>query len=354
MGTLRLLASIYGVNKEGSVTLQMELRSLISYVVIVLTGSYKEAMDSQSTQTIKLPILQPQNGNAPIVTKTVDGKETVFPPTSVEEKVISATADEVPTSTEVNTASAPFTTVGVSVSTVEPITTASTLVTMRSEKAKVRGVVMQETTKTATRPTVPPQQHDSKDKEKGKMIVPNDEDDLTIDVTPLSIKIPIVDYKIYQEGKKSFFQIIRADGKNQMYLTFSKMLKNFDREDLEVLWKIVKARFKMIEPVNYMDIFLHLNLKTMFEYHVEDNIWKNQQGLVKVQNWKLFYSCGVHCVTVQSIPYYLLVEKMYPLTKHTIHQMFNDVKLQVDYECEMAFDLLRLVKKQLKEGYIPG
>ncbi|GJX14183.1 putative ribonuclease H-like domain-containing protein [Tanacetum coccineum] len=68
-------------------------------------------MDSQSTQTIKPPILQPgeyhlwkmrmeqylqcidytlweivENGNAPIVTKTVDGKETVIPPTSVEEK----------------------------------------------------------------------------------------------------------------------------------------------------------------------------------------------------------------------------------------------------------------------------
>ncbi|GKE85225.1 hypothetical protein Tco_1558967 [Tanacetum coccineum] len=62
-------------------------------------------MDTQSTQTIKLPILQPgeydpwkmrmehytlweiiENGNAPIVTKTVDGKETVIPPTSVEEK----------------------------------------------------------------------------------------------------------------------------------------------------------------------------------------------------------------------------------------------------------------------------
>nr|GFB07986.1 hypothetical protein [Tanacetum cinerariifolium] len=32
--------------------------------------------------------------------------------------------------------------------------------------------------------------------------------------------------------------------------------------------------------------------------------------------------------------------------------MFNDVKLQVDYECEMEFELLRLVKKQLKEGYV--
>ncbi|GKD03978.1 hypothetical protein Tco_1178952 [Tanacetum coccineum] len=169
---------------------------------------------------------------------------------------------------------------------------------------------------------------DDKEKEELKQcfeIVPDDGDDVTIDATPLSVKIPIVDYKIYQEGKKSFFQIIRADGKTQMYLTFSKMLKNFDREDLEVLWRIVKARFNKMKPVDYMDTFLLLTLKTMFEHHVED----------------------------ESIPYYLLVEKMYPLTNHTLHQMFNDVKLQVDYECEMAFDLLRLIKKPLKEGYVP-
>ncbi|GJU16008.1 hypothetical protein Tco_1143974 [Tanacetum coccineum] len=131
------------------------------------------------------------------------------------------------------------------------------------------------------------------------------------------------------------------------------MLRNFDREDLKVLWSIVKAIFKKTEPVNYMDTFLHLNFKTMFEHHLKDNVWKNQQALVKVPNWKLYDSCRVHCVTMQNILYYLLVEKMYPLTKHTLHQMFNDVKLQVDYECEMAFELLRLVKKQLKEGYVP-
>ncbi|GJX38587.1 hypothetical protein Tco_0251890 [Tanacetum coccineum] len=195
---------------------------------------------------------------------------------------------------------------------------------------------------------------DDKEKEELKQcfeIVPDDGDDVTIDATPLSVKIPIVDYKIYQEGKKSFFQIIRADGKTQMYLTFSKMLKNFDREDLEVLWRIVKARFKKTEPVNYMDTFLHLNLKTMFEHHVEDSIWKNQQGLVKVLNWKLFDSCGVHCVTVQTIPYYLLVEKMYPLTKHTLHQMFNNVKLQVDYESEMVAYKVNAAEKVNTAGY---
>ncbi|GKC76907.1 hypothetical protein Tco_1127681, partial [Tanacetum coccineum] len=121
------------------------------------------------------------------------------------EQVISAAADEVPTGdavntagTEVNTASAPVTTAGVSVSTAEPITIlilhiilllskqlpltttivfedkdltiAQTLVKIKSEKSKVRGVVMQEPSVTATRPTVPPQQHDPKDKGKVKMV----------------------------------------------------------------------------------------------------------------------------------------------------------------------------------------
>ncbi|GJW34243.1 putative ribonuclease H-like domain-containing protein [Tanacetum coccineum] len=67
-------------------------------------------------------------------------------------------------------------------------------------------------------------------------IISDDGDDVTIEATPLSTKSPtIVDYKIYKEGKKSYFQIIRADGNSQMYLTFGKMLKNFDKEDLEVL-----------------------------------------------------------------------------------------------------------------------
>nr|GEX81078.1 hypothetical protein [Tanacetum cinerariifolium] len=65
-------------------------------------------------------------------------------------------------------------------------------------------------------------------------IIHDDGDDVTIEATPLSLKSPtIVDYKIYKEGRKSNFQIIRADDNSQMYLTFSKMLKNFNKEDLE-------------------------------------------------------------------------------------------------------------------------
>nr|GEY60843.1 hypothetical protein [Tanacetum cinerariifolium] len=136
--------------------------------------------------------------------------------------------------------------------------------------------------------------HDDKESEEHKKcleIIPDNGADVSIDATPLSS---------------------------------NKMLKNFDSEALEVLWRLVKDRFIKVKLGDNMDSFLLHNLKTMFEYHVEYNI----------------------------ILYYLLVKKMYLLTNHTLHQMFNDVKLQVDYECEMAFELLILVKKQIKEGYV--
>nr|GEV98695.1 hypothetical protein [Tanacetum cinerariifolium] len=60
-----------------------------------------------------------------------------------------------------------------------------------------------------------------------------EDDDVAIEATSLSSKSPtIVDYKIYREGKKSYFKIIRADGNSQNYLTFRTMFKSFNREDL--------------------------------------------------------------------------------------------------------------------------
>nr|GEU44846.1 hypothetical protein [Tanacetum cinerariifolium] len=184
-------------------------------------------------------------------------------------------------------------------------------------------------------------------------IVP-DYDDVAIEAIPLSSKSPtIVDYKIYREGKKSYFKIIRADGNSQNYLTFRIMFKNFNREDLEVLRSIVKERFKKTKPVDDMNNLLFQTLKTMFKPYVEDIICKYQQGAVKVNNWKLFNSCGVYCVTIKNMVYYLLVEKIYLFTNSILHQLWSDVRLQVNYEVEMSYDLLRLIRRQINEGYKP-
>nr|GEX18297.1 hypothetical protein [Tanacetum cinerariifolium] len=159
-------------------------------------------------------------------------------------------------------------------------------------------------------------------------IVYEDDDDVAIEETPISSKSPtIVDYKIYKEGKKSYFKIIRADRNSQNYLTFRTMFKNFNREYLEALISIVKERFKKTKPVDDIENLLFQTLKTMFEPHVEDIIWKYQQRAVKVNNWKLFYSCRVYCVTTKTMVYYLLVEKMYLFTNNALHKLWSDRRI---------------------------
>ncbi|GJW40442.1 hypothetical protein Tco_0066287 [Tanacetum coccineum] len=73
-------------------------------------------------------------------------------------------------------------------------------------------------------------------------IISDDGDDVTIEATPLSTKSPtIVDYKIYKEGKKSYFKLSEHIVILRCIITFEKKLKNIVGEDLEVLWGINKA-----------------------------------------------------------------------------------------------------------------
>ncbi|GJZ84798.1 hypothetical protein Tco_0650137 [Tanacetum coccineum] len=129
-------------------------------------------------------------------------------------------------------------------------------------------------------------------------IIP-DEEEVTIDAIPLAIKSPcIVGWKIHKEGRKSYYQIIRANGKSQMYMIFSQMLKSFDMQDLKDLYKLVKVKYESTRTVEDLDLLLWGDLKTLFEPHVEDNVWRNQQDY-KVLDWKLYDSCGVHSLSMQ-------------------------------------------------------
>nr|GEU30323.1 ribonuclease H-like domain-containing protein [Tanacetum cinerariifolium] len=49
----------------------------------------------------------------------------------------------------------------------------------------------------------------------------------------------------------------------------------------------------------------------------------------------------------------LLVERRYPLTRFTLDQILNNVRLEVEEESEVSLELLRFVKRQQQEGYRP-
>nr|GEV36415.1 hypothetical protein [Tanacetum cinerariifolium] len=96
-------------------------------------------------------------------------------------------------------------------------------------------------------------------------IVPGEDDDVYTEATPIARKVPVVDYEIIELNNKPYNKIIRADGTHQLYISFLTLLKNFDREDLEALWNLVKERFSTSKPKNFSDDFLLTTLGAMFE-----------------------------------------------------------------------------------------
>ncbi|GJU62789.1 reverse transcriptase domain-containing protein [Tanacetum coccineum] len=85
-------------------------------------------------------------------------------------------------------------------------------------------------------------------------IVP-DEEEVAVDAIPLATKPPSIRYS-----------------------SMIHMLKSFYREDLETLWKLVKAKHGYTGPEEGYERVLSGDLKKMFEHHVEDAVWRNLQG----------------------------------------------------------------------------
>ncbi|GJS94870.1 hypothetical protein Tco_0801838 [Tanacetum coccineum] len=125
-----------------------------------------------------------------------------------------------------------------------------------------------------------------------------------------------------------YFKLIRANGRSKRYSSMIKMLQGIDREDLETLWKLVKAKHENTRPEEDYERVLWGDLKVMFEPDIKSEVWRNLQGY-KVTVWKLFDNCGVHFVRFRNLHIFMLVEKRYPLTPITISNMLNK-KLQAD------------------------
>ncbi|GKA02625.1 hypothetical protein Tco_0675406 [Tanacetum coccineum] len=97
-------------------------------------------------------------------------------------------------------------------------------------------------------------------------------DDVAIDAILLATKPPvIVEYKI-----------------------------GIDREDLQTLWKLVKAKHGGKRPEDKYERVLWGDLKVMFEPDRMSEVWRSLQGY-RVTIWKLFDSCGVHYVSAAEL-----------------------------------------------------
>nr|GEX16210.1 putative ribonuclease H-like domain-containing protein [Tanacetum cinerariifolium] len=111
---------------------------------------------------------------------------------------------------------------------------------------------------------------------------------------------PTIDHK--EIRSRPYWKIIRVSGIIEAYKSFEDILKAFDKEDLDALWRIVKEKLSLA---------------------------------------KLHSNCGVHQVssTTKRHDMYMLIEKDYPLSNEVMTLMLS-IKLQVEEDNEMARDMV--------------
>nr|GEV08850.1 hypothetical protein [Tanacetum cinerariifolium] len=95
---------------------------------------------------------------------------------------------------------------------------------------------------------------------------------------------------LVSEFKKS----IRVGGITESYKSFEDMLKGFDKEDLDALWRLVKEKISITVPTVDKEKALWVELKRLSEPDTDDVIWKLQRYMHYPITWKLYSNYGVH------------------------------------------------------------
>ncbi|GJS00016.1 hypothetical protein Tco_0316524 [Tanacetum coccineum] len=169
-----------------------------------------------------------------------------------------------------------------------------------------------------------------------------------IPINPVSIamKVPsIATYKIIKQGEKGVYQIVREDGTDIVYINFGAMLKDISRDDLTELYRIVMNRYGMDGPEDELEKVFWKYLKNMFEEPLStDPIW-SLLGQQRIISWRYYDSCRVHCLNLESMDIYMLIERQYPLSAEVCKAML-DKKLQGGKPDENCYKMLKMMEKQ--------
>ncbi|GJR50064.1 hypothetical protein Tco_1400585, partial [Tanacetum coccineum] len=97
-----------------------------------------------------------------------------------------------------------------------------------------------------------------------------------IEVESISTKFPIVDWRTCVLTETfMYYQVFRGDGSSKNYKVLSEMLEDFDRQDVEELYRLVKEKYSTSRLEGF-DLMLWGDLFVLFESDEEDEIWKSQ------------------------------------------------------------------------------
>ncbi|GJT64277.1 hypothetical protein Tco_1015757 [Tanacetum coccineum] len=164
-----------------------------------------------------------------------------------------------------------------------------------------------------------------KDDSEGSDEVSEQDDSVTgtktpINPVPVAMKSPsIATYKIIKQGEKGVYQIVREDGTDIVY-----GMDGPEDELEKVFWKYLKNMFE--EPLS------------------TDPIW-SALGQQRIISWRYYDSCRVHCLNLESMDIYMLIERTYPLSAEMCKAML-DKKLQGGKPDENCYKMLKMMEKQ--------
>ncbi|GJS50855.1 hypothetical protein Tco_0624217 [Tanacetum coccineum] len=158
---------------------------------------------------------------------------------------------------------------------------------------------------------------------KDKVTSASSKSEIGIDAIPTPTKPPsIVDWKIIpQSSLKAVYQIIRRDGSDKIYMSFGAILKDFSRDDLTELYKLVIKKYGVNRPEEIYDRVLWGDLKTMFDPPL------------------------IHFLTLDASTIYMLADRNYPLSKDACQVMLK-MKLLDGTMDEVCYQLLKMIEKQ--------
>ncbi|GKA87666.1 putative ribonuclease H-like domain-containing protein [Tanacetum coccineum] len=273
--------------------------------------------------------------------------------------------------TGVSDVSAPVTTAGVAISTAEPkippttaatafmdedLTIAQTLIKMKEEKAKEKGVAIKDVEDSPR--TI---RSITQCKTSFHLLIQKRESDAELAQRLLKEELAELDraQKERQKQEEATSATLAKKKENRRWIDDFKPIDDNSQQQAESTKKRQRAdsekessKKQKLEEDNdaekeelrdSMDVVPIV--KTLFEPNKEDEIWKNQQDYNLI-SWRLFDSCGVHVLLMNiGVAIHMMIEKKYPLTQEMLLRMLNR-RLDVDYE--MPLDLSKDTKPYIK------
>ncbi|GJS49973.1 hypothetical protein Tco_0600094 [Tanacetum coccineum] len=110
--------------------------------------------------------------------------------------------------------------------------------------------------------------------------------------------------------RRSYYKVSPVGGRivQKNYKVLSEMLEDFDRLDVEELYRLVKNRYSASSPEGF-DLMLWGDLHTLFEPDKDDEIWRDQHEY-NLLSWRLCDFCGIHILLMDNgLAIHMLTEK---------------------------------------------